>query len=228
MDTWILIGQGIILLGLLVIGLVYRQFRSYAEEKGKNLATKEDIGDITKTVESVKTNFAKELEEFREELRVRSSQKTIREASLHETRAMVIGKLDRLLHAAISETGLAMTLWRHTGGDVPELRAATELNAFFEEHQLYFSPEFVGLVLELIPILLRPSVYNLAKELDPPGGLDGVRDWVLQSWAEDSLKVSHLQVRIVHEMRKMLGVEDSSRPEDIEPRRGSRSIETGD
>ena len=37
--------------------------KSYCTEKGKNLATKEDIGEITQIVESIKSSLAKETEE---------------------------------------------------------------------------------------------------------------------------------------------------------------------
>lgn len=38
---------------------------SYYNEKGKNLATKEDVQELTKKVEEVKTIYAKELEEYK-------------------------------------------------------------------------------------------------------------------------------------------------------------------
>lgn len=40
----------------------------YAEEKGKNQATKEDIGEITKIVKDIKSEFAKQTEELRAQL----------------------------------------------------------------------------------------------------------------------------------------------------------------
>ncbi|HVA99254.1 MAG TPA: hypothetical protein VNG53_10200 [Bacteroidia bacterium] len=43
-------------------------FKSYFKEKGKNLATIKDIGNITKEVESVKENFNKELENFKKDI----------------------------------------------------------------------------------------------------------------------------------------------------------------
>ena len=39
-------------------------FPSYFNEKGKNLATKEDIGEITEAVESVKEDYTKRLKEL--------------------------------------------------------------------------------------------------------------------------------------------------------------------
>lgn len=49
--------------------IIYRLLKSflpsYISEKGKNLATKEDIASITNKVESVKTDYAKVIEELR-------------------------------------------------------------------------------------------------------------------------------------------------------------------
>jgi hypothetical protein len=49
--------QIIIELMIVFIGLYLAFFKSYFSEKGKNLATKEDIKDITKTVETVKNEI---------------------------------------------------------------------------------------------------------------------------------------------------------------------------
>lgn len=47
---------------IVLIGLHLTFFKSYFKEKGKNLATQEDIGNITNTVESIKTEFTKQTE----------------------------------------------------------------------------------------------------------------------------------------------------------------------
>ena len=53
-------------LGVIVVYLVSKFFiPSYFSEKGKNLATKEDVASITDKVESVKTDYAKVIEELR-------------------------------------------------------------------------------------------------------------------------------------------------------------------
>jgi hypothetical protein len=53
-------------IGALVVYLLLKSFLpSYFSEKGKNLATKEDVASITDKVESVKTDYAKVLEELR-------------------------------------------------------------------------------------------------------------------------------------------------------------------
>lgn len=53
------------LLEVFVALLVGYILRSYLSEKGKNLATKEDIAGITHQIESVKTEYARVLEEVR-------------------------------------------------------------------------------------------------------------------------------------------------------------------
>jgi len=53
---------------ILLIGLYLAFFKSYFQEKGKNLATKEDIGDITNTVEEIKSSFTTEIELFKSNL----------------------------------------------------------------------------------------------------------------------------------------------------------------
>jgi hypothetical protein len=57
---------------LLAVGLVYfllnKSIPSYFSEKGKNLATKQDIGDITDKIESVKKIYQSEIEELKSSL----------------------------------------------------------------------------------------------------------------------------------------------------------------
>lgn len=58
--------QVLALVGIGALGLLlYRYLPAYAAEKGKNLATKEDIAEITKQIESVKSGYTHELEGVR-------------------------------------------------------------------------------------------------------------------------------------------------------------------
>ena len=50
------------------LGLYLAFFKSYFSEKGKNIATQEDIGKITKTVEEVKVKFASDTEYLKNRL----------------------------------------------------------------------------------------------------------------------------------------------------------------
>ena len=53
------------LLGAIVISVLITYFISYFKEKAKNLATKEDIQEITEKIESIKHDYNKQLEEFK-------------------------------------------------------------------------------------------------------------------------------------------------------------------
>jgi len=53
-------------LATFIIGLfINKFFPSYMEKKAENLATKEDIGDITKEIEEIKTIYSKQLEDYK-------------------------------------------------------------------------------------------------------------------------------------------------------------------
>lgn len=53
-----------------VAGLVALFFRSYLAEKGKNLATKEDVEHITRLVEAVKSEYSLDIERYKTSLLV--------------------------------------------------------------------------------------------------------------------------------------------------------------
>jgi hypothetical protein len=64
-----------ILAAVIAWDLIKRLFSNYIGEKGKNLATKEDIGEITEKIEGVKSYFTDRTEWLRAKLSVNSQQK---------------------------------------------------------------------------------------------------------------------------------------------------------
>jgi hypothetical protein len=50
---------------------------SYVKEKGKNLATREDIDEITRKIESAKIEYAKELESIKSQLNAKFHTHTV-------------------------------------------------------------------------------------------------------------------------------------------------------
>lgn len=64
--TLLTILQVVALLGIAALGILYKYYLpGYATEKGKNLATKEDVADITSRIEDVKAKYAQDLEGLR-------------------------------------------------------------------------------------------------------------------------------------------------------------------
>lgn len=81
-----------------LVGLFVREFLpSYLREKGKNLATKEDVEKITHSVESVKSDYAVLLEEVRNknQLRVAALEKRL---EVHQKAFTTWLELSRAVH----------------------------------------------------------------------------------------------------------------------------------
>lgn len=55
----------------IIVSIIATLITSYLKEKGKNLATKEDIEEITKKIESIKHDYNRQLEEFKQEQLIR-------------------------------------------------------------------------------------------------------------------------------------------------------------
>lgn len=73
LDFFILISQVLLMIGLFFLGIFLKNyFPKYLEEKAKNIATKEDITDITHQIESVKINYAQTLEKAKFEYQTQS------------------------------------------------------------------------------------------------------------------------------------------------------------
>jgi len=111
---------------LLVAGIAYLIGRhalgSYLSEKGKNLATREDIEQITRLVENVKAPY----NELLEELRAR-----------HQLR---LAAIDRRLQAHQE----SFTLWRELLGatHTPDVgKTVSKCQSWWEQNCLYLEPE---------------------------------------------------------------------------------------
>jgi hypothetical protein len=72
-----LIIEILILLGIGSLFIFQQYLNSYSKEKGKNLATKEDISDITKQVEAIKSANASDIERIKVDLLLISSKNYI-------------------------------------------------------------------------------------------------------------------------------------------------------
>ena len=92
LDTLLKVFLLLVLLGEGAILLLLRSLRSYATEKGKNLATKEDIGAITHEVEQVRA-------EYRERFEGLSQQNRILLEHTRQRHELRVAALDRRLAA---------------------------------------------------------------------------------------------------------------------------------
>jgi hypothetical protein len=71
MSPDLIISNFITLLLLIIFGLIFKNFiPSYFNQRAKNLADKQDIGDITKEIESVKEVFTEKTELLKTDLKL--------------------------------------------------------------------------------------------------------------------------------------------------------------
>jgi hypothetical protein len=114
--------------------LLWRSYLpAYAAEKAKNLATREDVQDITRRVEEVKTLYATQIKE------------------LEHQNALVLERLraDQQLRMAAAEKRLAVhqeafTLWRklHMNAHSDQVnKVVLECQEWWEQNCLYLAPQ---------------------------------------------------------------------------------------
>lgn len=118
-------------IGIIIIGIGIGQFfPSYFREKGKNLATKEDISDITKQVEGIRLDKQKDFEKLQQENRF-----LLEQAKLKYQLSMVA--LDKRLEVHQQ----AYTLWHallHAVHDVNRMHEVViECQEWWISHCLY-------------------------------------------------------------------------------------------
>jgi hypothetical protein len=120
---------------LIAIGGVYLIFfKSYFKEKGKNLATKEDIGVITTKIEEVKTIYEK---------------KKIKFDYFHRKQAKVLGEIYSLLVDAVdSMYSLTVPFKFADAKTVPQRmedasNKLTDLRECYKKNKIYFSKEII-------------------------------------------------------------------------------------
>jgi hypothetical protein len=66
------------LAGLIAMFLLQQYLPSYIKQKGKNLATREDIHEITRQIESAKIEYSRELEGLKNQLNLKFHAHTVR------------------------------------------------------------------------------------------------------------------------------------------------------
>jgi len=144
LDTWFAIA--IALLCLIGAGL-----GAFIRKKGDNLATKQDIGDITRKVEEVKAEFVKI-----------SSEHQIRFSKLHEKRAEVIAELYSRLYDYYWAVCAFLKDHQTTSPDEKEIKKIDDksyiFSDYFYKHQIYFDEDLGSKIEKIIPTLYSAYV----------------------------------------------------------------------
>lgn len=75
----------LILVGIIILSVLAKVYLpSYLKKKGENLATKEDIGQITREIEKARSQYTSELERLKADLKLVIEQRTRLQEKSHE------------------------------------------------------------------------------------------------------------------------------------------------
>jgi hypothetical protein len=140
MDGWVVfIAAGVAVL------LIRSFLPAYLGEKGKNLATKEDIAEITNKVEAVRLQYSGELERLRDQLSRLTFEHQTRFSKLHDRRADAIdGLYKRLVRTSGAFHQLLISGEEDVAAKSNAGKAAQDFVDFFGEHRLYLEPELLS------------------------------------------------------------------------------------
>lgn len=120
-------------LGAGILAYIVKSFiPAYLAEKGKNLATREDIAEITEKVEAVRSEYAKQLQEL-------AHQNTLLLEGLRGKSQLRLAAAERRLEAHQQ----AFTLWRKLLANVhgeDQWKVVNDCQKWWEENCLYLSP----------------------------------------------------------------------------------------
>lgn len=178
-EVWIIAGlQAATLAALLVVILFRRYLFSYAGEKGKNLATKEDIGAITHQIEDAKSEYAQELERVKKELELAylKDQVLMRErvATFKEFQECLVF-FKRYCFAAVGSHGDKGDFYPRIEGlpeEIPKaaLPHVTRLYELEESRGIFLSPqakESLSKLRKVLSPLLAMEKNRFSETLDP-------------------------------------------------------------
>ncbi|EMN7358641.1 hypothetical protein WB890_004374 [Vibrio parahaemolyticus] len=175
MDLVIVILQVLVLVAIGCLFLFRKVLFSYSNEKGKNIATKEDIGDITQKIENVKIDYATQLEETKAALMSRISTHSYRFEKEYE----VLSQLTECLVELRSATLQLRPLFDQVDINEPEVerknkrlgRLYDARKALFqvrESKRPFFTEEIYQSVLDIDKTAHHESI---GYELHSPNGL---------------------------------------------------------
>ena len=181
---------------MLIIGLlIYKYLPSYFTEKGKYLATKEDIGEITRKVQEVEAEFIK-----------MSTEHQVRFSKLHEKRAEIISELYSRLYDfqwAVSAFLRNFHKKNHEGQNANELdNELYNFTDFFNKHRIYFTDDICLKIDELVETLLESYV---PLEGRTPDDNNVKRDWDMCAKVIQK-KYPAIKESLENDFRKILGV----------------------
>lgn len=152
-----------LLIGILLYALGFlsnRLITSYVSKKGENLATKEDIAEITNKIEAVKNQFYEHQTQY---------------SLFHQKRFEVLGKIYELINDPYEHALNMLHPYQSDGSKEAEdvrrnktVDSFNELSGYFHKHRIYLSEEMAQEVAALTQ-LMKTCIHNYFHARDTDG-----------------------------------------------------------
>ena len=132
----------------IIAGLV-QYIITYFKEKGKNLATKEDIGEITKEIKSVESQFINETEKLKNKLAILANAQT---------------DITSMERQAIIEVNKSLFMWIDSVLNIPNVNNSIQINNYINaQNQLYKNVQQDEIVLRLF--VKSDNIHNILHKI---------------------------------------------------------------
>lgn len=134
----------ILLLQIVILLIIHFFWPSFLKEKGKNLATKQDISEITDKIENVKSEYSKSLVRFN---------------YFHRKQALVIEKIYQYLVDAVDTMYDLTVPFRWADGRSNQERAEDanksvfELRSYYKKHRIYLNKDIKEKIDEILKLM---------------------------------------------------------------------------
>ena len=157
---------GIFVFGLVFALIIYKYLPSYFQKKGENLATKEDIEEITDKIESIRSDYATKLESVKADLSLSISRNSFRYEREYDL-------LRELSSAVINFRDAALTLrpvadYRNPD-EKEEERKARRLQDFFRSGRALYD------IYESNKPFYTQAIYDEIRELTKIGSWEQIQ-----------------------------------------------------
>lgn len=170
-------------ISIAIVGLLIRVYLpGYIKEKGKNLATKEDIAAITKQIEQVKVEYAKQLELYKsgiwqtQQRYLQMQEETKLKVDTFKKAVVDIAKIIDLigiyqLHASNSEMTAAIAEIAHDKGNEKVQEESWRMHLEHKEKAATLYSDFRELIVELggtfalFSIYFEPTLYESLQKI---------------------------------------------------------------
>lgn len=192
---------------------------SYFKEKGKNLATKDDIADITSIVEAVKTEHQLRMESLKKDLQISINEHQTKFSQLQIVRVDALIELHKkyyLLQMDLRSKFDSFSIMPENRNEMywEIMGTIYEFRNFFREKEILFSDKLNELILKIIneyfgvfmDARMSQSLHERSKVTMSPTDVNKSIELIEKGYEKFKDSIPQITLEIKTEIRQLIGV----------------------